>query len=73
MTKILQSQESPVGRPLTDSELSLIAGIPSLAAIIGILILLYVVETYGRKRAVILMALLQLVSTKYLFLNFIYT
>ncbi|CAB3222727.1 unnamed protein product [Arctia plantaginis] len=61
MTKILQSEESPVGRPLTDSELSLIAGIPSLAAVVGILILLYVVETYGRKRAVIIMAFLQLI------------
>ncbi|CAB3222726.1 unnamed protein product [Arctia plantaginis] len=61
MTKILQSEESPVGRPLTDSEISLIAGIPSLAAIVGIPILLYVVETYGRKRAVITMALFQLI------------
>ncbi|XP_075972508.1 facilitated trehalose transporter Tret1-like [Anticarsia gemmatalis] len=62
MTKILQSPQSPVGRPLTDSEISWIAGVPSLTAIFGILGLLYVVDNYGRKCSVIVMASLQLIS-----------
>lgn len=62
MAKILQSPESPAGRPLTDTEISLIAGAPSISASIGILLFVYVVDTFGRRYANILIAVFQLVS-----------
>ena len=62
MTKILQSEESPTGRPLTDSEISWIASAPSLAGVLGVLMFLQIVDRYGRKISIMIMSLFQAVS-----------
>ncbi|KAJ8724716.1 hypothetical protein PYW07_015674 [Mythimna separata] len=59
MTKVLQSEESPTGRPLTDSEISIIASAPSLAGVLGVLMFLQIVDRYGRKVSVMVMAVFQ--------------
>ncbi|CAB3222728.1 unnamed protein product [Arctia plantaginis] len=61
VSKILQSENSPIGRPLTDSELSLIAAIPALTATFGILASLYIVDAYGRKKGILFTTVAQLV------------
>lgn len=61
MTKVLKSEDSPIGRPLTDNEISWVGSIPSLAGVLGVPIISYIVEKYGRKIALQSVALLQLV------------
>uniref|UniRef100_A0A2A4JNL8 Major facilitator superfamily (MFS) profile domain-containing protein n=1 Tax=Heliothis virescens TaxID=7102 RepID=A0A2A4JNL8_HELVI len=59
MTKILQSEESPTGRPLTDTEISWIASAPALAGVAGVVMFLPFVDRYGRKLSIIVMNFLQ--------------
>lgn len=59
MTKVLQSELSPTGRPLTDAEISWIASAPSLAGVLGVLIFLQIVDRYGRKISIMIMTIFQ--------------
>ncbi|KAJ8726710.1 hypothetical protein PYW08_015107 [Mythimna loreyi] len=59
MTKILQSEESPTGRPLTDSEISIIASAPSLAGVLGVIMFLQTVDRFGRKVSIMIMTIFQ--------------
>lgn len=65
MTKVLQSVESPTGRPLTDSEISWIASAPSLAAVFGVIMFLQIVDRYGRKICIMVVTVIQAVSPEY--------
>ncbi|XP_035433523.2 facilitated trehalose transporter Tret1-like isoform X1 [Spodoptera frugiperda] len=62
MTKVLQSENSPSGYPLTDYEISWIASAICLAAMFGVSLFTYIVDKYGRRVAVLLTAALQAVS-----------
>lgn len=62
MTKILQSPESPAGQPLTDSEISLVASFISIAACFGVPMFAYLVDIIGRKKSILIIAILQAVS-----------
>ncbi|XP_053615796.1 facilitated trehalose transporter Tret1-like [Plodia interpunctella] len=59
MKLVLQSEESPVGRPVTDMEMTWVASILPLAAVTGVLLFVYVADRYGRKSGVLVMAISQ--------------
>lgn len=62
MTKVLQSEDSPAGYPLSDYEISWIASSLCIAATVGVSLFAYIVDRYGRKIAILIMAALQAVS-----------
>ncbi|KAH9635388.1 hypothetical protein HF086_017637 [Spodoptera exigua] len=59
MTKVLQSEDSPAGYPLSDYEISWIASSLCIAATFGVSLFAYIVDRYGRKVAILIMAALQ--------------
>ncbi|XP_026738524.1 facilitated trehalose transporter Tret1-like [Trichoplusia ni] len=59
MTKLLQSEYSPTGRSLTDTEISWIASAPCLAAVFGVLLFVQIVDRCGRKQGILLIILIQ--------------
>ncbi|KAJ8730922.1 hypothetical protein PYW08_002335 [Mythimna loreyi] len=59
MTKVLQSADSPAGYPLSDYEISWIASALCIAATFGVSLFAYIVDRFGRKVAVLIMAVLQ--------------
>ncbi|KAJ2951602.1 hypothetical protein O0L34_g13758 [Tuta absoluta] len=59
MTKILQSNDSPTGAPLSDTELAWIASIMCLVAVVGVYLYTYIADRFGRRAAVILVAVPQ--------------
>ncbi|CAH2988931.1 unnamed protein product [Chilo suppressalis] len=59
MTKILQSEASPAGKPLSDAEISWIASTLSIAAVFGVPLYTYISDAYGRRPGVIAMAIPQ--------------
>ncbi|KAL0849480.1 hypothetical protein ABMA28_013759 [Loxostege sticticalis] len=59
--KILMSDASPTGSPLTDTEMSAIASTMTLAAIAGVPACSYVGEAYGRKAAILVIIALQMI------------
>ncbi|PZC85112.1 hypothetical protein B5X24_HaOG202876 [Helicoverpa armigera] len=61
MTKVLQSDASPAGYTLSDYEISWIASALCMSATFGVPLFAYIVDTYGRKVAIIIMAALQAV------------
>uniref|UniRef100_A0A2A4J9N1 Major facilitator superfamily (MFS) profile domain-containing protein n=1 Tax=Heliothis virescens TaxID=7102 RepID=A0A2A4J9N1_HELVI len=61
MTKVLQSDTSPTGYKLSDYEISWIASAICMAATFGVPLFAYIVDIYGRKVAIIIMAALQAV------------
>jgi MFS family permease len=65
-TKILKSEQSPTGHPVSDEEIVWIGSILSLAAVVGVPLYSYLADAYGRKFAVISLAVPQLVSSSYL-------
>ncbi|KAI5638921.1 sugar transporter domain-containing protein [Phthorimaea operculella] len=56
MTKTLQSANSPTGSPLSDTELSWIASVMCLTAVVGVFLFTYIADSFGRRTAVILVA-----------------
>ncbi|KAF9408423.1 hypothetical protein HW555_011888 [Spodoptera exigua] len=61
-TKVLQSENSPSGYPLSDYEISWIASAICLAAMFGVSLFTYIVDKYGRRVAILLTAALQAIS-----------
>ncbi|KAJ2951601.1 hypothetical protein O0L34_g13757 [Tuta absoluta] len=59
MTKVLLSDKSPTGYPLSHADMSWIASIMCLAAFVGVHIYSYIAERFGRRTAVILIAVPQ--------------
>ncbi|CAH1111738.1 unnamed protein product [Psylliodes chrysocephalus] len=51
------TEVNPVGRPVTTMEVSMIAGLPSLSALIGTMVLPKISDFLGRKRHLLLMGL----------------
>lgn len=62
MEKVLKSDSSPSGTPVTDAEMSWIASSMSLTAVLGTVLYWYLADTYGRKIGVIAMLIPQAVS-----------
>lgn len=61
-TFLLQSTSSPTGYPLSDTEISWVASILSMTAVFSVILLSYIADRYGRKVAIIIIAILELVS-----------
>ncbi|XP_075974949.1 facilitated trehalose transporter Tret1-like isoform X2 [Anticarsia gemmatalis] len=59
MTSILQSEESPAGTPLNDTEMSWVASSISLFACLGVPLFAYTVDKIGRKKTILIMAVFQ--------------
>ncbi|CAH0748757.1 unnamed protein product [Diatraea saccharalis] len=59
MAKVLQSELSPTGKPLTVTEMSWVASSMPIAAVFGVSIYSYIADAYGRKVGVIAMAVPQ--------------
>ncbi|XP_028155917.1 facilitated trehalose transporter Tret1-like [Ostrinia furnacalis] len=59
MKKVLQSNDSPTGVPLTDSEVSWIASTMPITAVFGVSMYAYIADAYGRKIGVITMVIPQ--------------
>lgn len=62
IAKLLQSDLSPTGTPVTDSEMSWIASTLCLAAVVGVSVYAWIADKYGRKVGVIATAALQTVN-----------
>jgi MFS family permease len=62
-TKILQSEQSPTGYPLSDQEMMWLGSLFPLMAAVGVFIYIYLANTYGRKYTVIAIAVPQMVSS----------
>lgn len=63
MTKVLQSDVSPLDSPLSDAELSWIASTMCLSAVFGVSMYAYIADTYGRKFSIVAIAIPQAVSS----------
>ncbi|KAL4717761.1 hypothetical protein ACJJTC_000910 [Scirpophaga incertulas] len=59
MTKVLQSDESPTGQPLTDQEVSSVGSAMALVAMVGVQLYAHLADTIGRKYSVVLIAVPQ--------------
>ncbi|KAG6457202.1 hypothetical protein O3G_MSEX010171 [Manduca sexta] len=59
MSKVLQSDQSPIGRPLTNNELSWVGSVPSLAGVFGAPLAVYIADKYGRRIGIMSVAFLQ--------------
>lgn len=62
IAKLLQSDLSPTGGPISDTEMSWVASTLNLAAVVGVSIYAWIADKYGRKVGVIATAALQAVS-----------
>jgi MFS family permease len=62
MTKVLKSDLSPSGVPLSDDEISWIGSTMSIAAVFGVPLYTYIADKFGRKTGIIAMAVPQAVS-----------
>ncbi|CAH0717980.1 unnamed protein product, partial [Brenthis ino] len=62
ITSLLQSEDSPAGYPLTDSQLSWVASVLSLTATFGVVTYSYVADQYGRKTSVVALAIVEAIS-----------
>ncbi|XP_041976803.1 uncharacterized protein LOC121731440 [Aricia agestis] len=62
ITKMLQSDASPTGGPLTKNEVSLIASSMSMAAVFAVPLYSFISQRYGSKLGVILLAVPQTIS-----------
>ncbi|XP_072948104.1 facilitated trehalose transporter Tret1-like [Epargyreus clarus] len=62
MVKVLQSEQSPAGEPLSDITVSWIASIVCLAAVFAVFIYSYIAERFGSKVSVIAIATPQAIS-----------
>ncbi|XP_053615814.1 facilitated trehalose transporter Tret1-like [Plodia interpunctella] len=62
MKKVLQSEESPMGRPLTDMEMGWVASVLPLAAVSAVPLFVYIADIYGRKTGIFIMAIIQAAS-----------
>lgn len=60
--KTLQSELSPTGTALSDNEISWLASAPSLAATVAVGIFASLVDKFGRKKCILLIAMFQAVS-----------
>lgn len=69
ITKTLQSDASPLGKPLSDGSLAWAASAFSLTATIGTPLFAYIADVYGSKFAVILLSIPQAVSLWHFFSN----
>ncbi|CAK1543403.1 unnamed protein product [Leptosia nina] len=56
MTLLLQSEHSPKGHPLTDSEISWMASLPYLSCVPGTYLMAYIGDTLGRKATLLFMS-----------------
>lgn len=63
MRELLKSDRSPIGEPLSDNDISLIASMLCLSAIFGVLVYAYITDKYGRRVGVIAIAVPQAVSS----------
>lgn len=70
--KSLQSEQSPTGFALSDSEISWLASAPSLSATITVGIYTYLADKYGRRKCIILVALFQAVSIMQVYVQMLY-
>ncbi|XP_046973447.1 facilitated trehalose transporter Tret1-like [Vanessa cardui] len=61
-TKILQSNASPTGYPLSDNTIAWIASSMSMSAIFGVSMYSYIADTYGRKIGIILITMFEAIS-----------
>ncbi|XP_064074972.1 facilitated trehalose transporter Tret1-like [Vanessa tameamea] len=61
-TKILQSNASPTGYPLSNNTVAWIASSMSMSAIFGVSMYSYIADTYGRKIGIILITIFEAVS-----------
>ncbi|OWR47308.1 Sugar transporter ERD6 6 [Danaus plexippus plexippus] len=61
-TKILQSEQSPVGEVVSVNVISWIASSMSLSAILGVSFYIFILDNYGRKLGLILIAIPQVIS-----------
>lgn len=66
-TKILQSEQSPVGEVVSVNVISWIASSMSLSAILGVSFYIFILDNYGRKLGLILIAIPQVVSISHAF------
>lgn len=66
ITSLLQSEASPAGYQLSDSQISWTASVLSMTAIFGTIIYSYIADRYGRKIAVIIIASLEAVSNLFI-------
>lgn len=62
MTKVFKSDQSPIGRPLTDDELSWVVSMSSLSAMLTVAGFSIIVDKFGRKVTVLLITAFQTVS-----------
>ncbi|CAF4834464.1 unnamed protein product [Pieris macdunnoughi] len=62
MTKILQSESSPMGYPLSDNIISWVASVLCIAGSLGVIIFSYLADTIGRKWAIIALLVPQTMS-----------
>lgn len=58
-TVLLQSPDSPTGRPLSASEVSWVASSASLAGVLGAFVFIKTVDRFGRKMGILVMSVLQ--------------
>ncbi|CAH0668647.1 unnamed protein product [Spodoptera exigua] len=58
-TVLLQSHNSPTGRPLSTSEVSWVASSASLAGVLGAFVFIKTVDRFGRKMGILVMTVLQ--------------
>jgi hypothetical protein len=61
--KILQSEQSPTGHPLSDEEMMWVGGILPLVAMAGVFLYSYLANAYGRIYTVTVVAVPQMVSS----------
>ncbi|CAH2252051.1 facilitated trehalose transporter Tret1-like [Pararge aegeria] len=61
-TKILQSEASPTGYPLSDNMVSWIASAMSMSAIFGVSLYSYIADAFGRRIGIILIAVPEAIS-----------
>lgn len=66
MTNALQSANSPAGRPLTDEEMTWIASTLPIAGVLGVILYVYLADTYGRRVGVLAMAVPQAVIVDFI-------
>ncbi|XP_062530197.1 facilitated trehalose transporter Tret1-like [Bombyx mori] len=62
MTKTLQSESSPTGAALSDNDISLVASMLCLSAMLGVAMFAYIADTYGRRVCIMTIAALQALS-----------
>ncbi|KAI8432934.1 hypothetical protein MSG28_013837 [Choristoneura fumiferana] len=61
-TKTLQSQSSPLGAPLSDYTMGVVASLMPISALLSVPVFTYVAERYGRKKAILLISVPHFIS-----------